>query len=176
MKYTTTIFLLGAALCACNTQQQSQTQRQVTDAYLVTAVSATLATIDADAMSAVHVSASHGVVTLRGESRSLKESAQYLAGAKSIGGVKSVVDDLRVNPHLRGVGQSAGDAALTVEVSAAIAAQAGINVFHVSPSVKDGVVTLTGTVPNRLIEQTVGKTVASVSGVKRVVNRLRLSS
>lgn len=64
------------------------------------------------------------------------------------------------------------DTQLKVRVAAAIAAQAGVNVFHVSTDVKDGVVTLRGKVPNASIEQTIVKTAAGVSGVKRVVNRL----
>jgi len=68
------------------------------------------------------------------------------------------------------------DATLKVRVSAAIAEQTGANAFRISPDVHDGVVTLNGTVPNSLIQATVLKTVTGLSGVKRVVNRLRVQS
>ena len=64
------------------------------------------------------------------------------------------------------------DAQLKVRVTAAIAAQTGVNVFHITTDVKDGVVTLTGTVPTKPIEQTVVKAAAGVAGVTRVVDRL----
>ena|SRR5581483_1219100 len=64
------------------------------------------------------------------------------------------------------------DAQLKVRVTAAIAAQTGVNVFHVTTDVKDGVVTLTGSVPSKPIEQTVVNAATGVGGVKRVVDRL----
>jgi osmotically-inducible protein OsmY len=68
------------------------------------------------------------------------------------------------------------DAQLKVRVEAAIAGQAGVNVFHVSSDVRQGVVTLTGSVPTTAIQQTVVKAASGVSGVKRVISRLRVGS
>lgn len=68
----------------------------------------------------------------------------------------------------------AKDAALKVRVMAAMADQAGGNVFHIGTDVRAGVVTLTGTVPTSQVEQTVVRAAAGVPGVKRVDNRLRL--
>lgn len=62
--------------------------------------------------------------------------------------------------------------ALEVKVGAAIAAEAGTNVFHVTPLARNGVVTLTGSVPSETIHQTVIDTVRTVPGVKRVVDRI----
>lgn len=66
------------------------------------------------------------------------------------------------------------DTRLKVEVTAAIAAQAGVNVFHVSTGVRDGVVTLSGTVPNVPVQQSIVKAAAGVAGVKRVINRMHV--
>ena len=68
----------------------------------------------------------------------------------------------------------AKDAALKVRVTAAVAAQAGANVFRVGTDVRAGVVTLSGTVPDNQVEQTVVRAATGVPGVKRVDNRLRL--
>lgn len=164
-----------AGLCACsNLQQQKSQARAVTDAYLTTAVTTKLAVTNADSVRAVHVSVRNDIVTLRGQARSLKEETQYVATARSVGGVHGVVNQLAVNPHLTSLNQSASDAALTVKVAAAIAGQAGLNVFHVSPTVHNGVVTLTGTVPNRAVEKTIVQTTQHVSGVSRVINHLRV--
>lgn len=62
--------------------------------------------------------------------------------------------------------------ALDVKVSAAIAAEAGANAFHIAPAARDGVVTLTGEVPNATIHSTVIATVRAVPGVKRVVDHI----
>ena len=70
----------------------------------------------------------------------------------------------------------AKDAALKVRVTAAMAAQAGANVFRIGTDVRAGVVTLTGTVPTPQVEQTVVRAAAGVPGVKRVNNRLKIGS
>lgn len=70
------------------------------------------------------------------------------------------------------VKRNAEDAALTAQVAAAIAAQAGVNVFHVTPSAKRGVVTLTGKVPTPEIKVTILSAVRRVHGVDRIVDRI----
>jgi osmotically-inducible protein OsmY len=79
-----------------------------------------------------------------------------------------------VNGALKKV--DAKDASLKVQVTAAMAAQAGANVFHIGTDVRAGVVTLSGTVPTPQVEQTVVHAAAGVSGVKRVDNRLKIGS
>jgi hyperosmotically inducible periplasmic protein len=64
------------------------------------------------------------------------------------------------------------DAALDVRVSAAIAAQAGVNTFHVAPVAHNGVVTLTGTAPTREIDQVIVQAVRGVPGVKKVEDHI----
>ncbi len=68
------------------------------------------------------------------------------------------------------------DAALDVRVSAAIAAQAGVNTFHVAPLSHNGVVTLTGTAPSQEIDRVIVHTVRGVPGVKGVVDRISVRS
>jgi osmotically-inducible protein OsmY len=68
--------------------------------------------------------------------------------------------------------KDASNAALAVRVSAAIAAEAGVNAFQVKSSASDGVVTLTGTAPNQRIDRTILDTVRAVPGVKRIVNHI----
>lgn len=62
--------------------------------------------------------------------------------------------------------------ALEVKVSAAIASEAGVNAFHITPVARGGVVTLTGSVPNATIHRTVLQTVRGVPGVKSIVDRI----
>jgi osmotically-inducible protein OsmY len=72
--------------------------------------------------------------------------------------------------HAAGVQLS--DHALEVKVGAAIAAEAGTNIFHITPYARDGIVTLSGTVPSRAIHQTVLRTARDVPGVKGVIDRI----
>jgi osmotically-inducible protein OsmY len=78
-----------------------------------------------------------------------------------------------VNGALKNV--DAKDAALNLRVTAAMATQAGANVFHIGTDVRAGVVTLTGTVPDSDVERTVVRAATGVPGVKRVDNRLTIT-
>jgi osmotically-inducible protein OsmY len=69
-------------------------------------------------------------------------------------------------------GIALNNGALEVKVSAAIAAEAGINAFHITPKARDGVVTLTGRVPSMRIRTTVIDTVSRVPGVAHVIDQI----
>jgi osmotically-inducible protein OsmY len=147
----------------------------VKDGYLVVAVKGKLAAVDVNSSTAVGVSASDGVVTLTGEARTASERNAYVRAARSVSGVKTVVDKIAIDPHLVGLRQRTRDAALAAKVAAAIAGQAGVNVFHVTPSAHGGVVTLTGTVARASTARTIVATARGVSGVTRVVNRIAIA-
>ncbi len=180
-------FALAIALSACSSSQQHQaatSAKQVygsapavaKDTYLSAAVATKLATVDVNSATTVHASAKNGVVTLTGQARTAKERADYERTASSVAGVVSVRDRLTVNPHLRGLRQQTSDATLGIRVAAAIAAQAGMNVFHVTSSSHAGTVTLQGAVPSRSIERTIVDAVRKVSGVRAVVDHLTIHS
>ena len=144
------------------------------DAVIAVGVKANLAGVDVDSATAVDVAVSNGVVTLTGQARDARERIAYTNAARSVDGVTSVVDRLNVNPRLRGLREQTTDAALAARVAAAIAAQAGVNVFTIKTTAHDGVVTLDGSVPTPAIEKTVLDTARGVPGVRRVVAHLRL--
>lgn len=171
MKRLAVVLVVTIALTGCNARQQGAAQ----DQGLAAAVSAKLATVDVNAATAVHVSVQNGVATLSGQAQSIGEQQRYDAAARSVSGITSVDDRLTVNPHLQGIRQKTRDAALAVRVSSAIAAQAGVNVFHVTPSVRRGVVTLRGSVPRDSVRKTIVSTVQKIPGVTSVVDDLRLS-
>ncbi|HTU69834.1 MAG TPA: BON domain-containing protein [Candidatus Baltobacteraceae bacterium] len=171
------------ALTGCSAQQQQQAQasaqratqstvQHAKEGYLVAAVTAKLVAVDVDASTEVHVSDADGTIALSGSARTQAERDRYVSAAKSVGGVVAVRDDLSVNPRLQGVREDTLDAALDVRVSAAIAGQAGANAFHIAPSARNGVVTLTGTVPSRDVDQVIVQTVRHVEGVRRVIDRI----
>lgn len=171
-----TALCCAAVLAACNAQQQKQAQSTVNSAALAGAVHAKLATIDADSLTAVKVETNGGVVTLTGQARSAQERAAYDSAAATVNGVTHVVDRLAVNPDVRGPRESLDDAALAAKVTANITAQAGINAARIKPSVRDGVVTLSGTVSSVALKSTVLQTARKTSGVKSVVDRIEVKS
>ena len=69
-------------------------------------------------------------------------------------------------------GVQLSNGALEVKVGAAIASEAGTNVFHITPVARHGVVTLTGTAPSQAIHETVLRTVRAVPGVSAVIDRI----
>ena len=176
---------LALALAGCTAQQQRSTQDSAQqlassapdaakNAYLTAAVSAKLASVDVDSTTTVQVSAAGGVVTLKGKARSAASRDAYDRAAKSVDGVTSVRDTISIDPHLRGLRAQTGDAGVTAAVMAAITAQAGVNVFHVTATAHDGTVTLRGSVPTAAIESTVLDAARNASGVRRVVNELKI--
>ena len=166
----------AALLSACNAQQQKQAQDSVNSAALAGAVHAKLATIDADSLTAVKVETNGGTVTLSGEVRSAQERAAYDSATGTVNGVTHVVDRLTINPAVRGPRESLGDAALAAKVTANITAQAGINAARIKPSVRDGIVTLSGTVQSAALKATVLQTARKTSGVKSVVDQIEVKS
>ena len=169
-----TLFALAllAVFAGCTAQEQRSTSNGANDAYLTSAVSAKLASVDVDAVTRVHVSVNHGVVTLSGQAHNPAERARYVDTAKSVSGVTSVRDTLTINPRAQGLRGHASDAALTARISAAIAGQAGVNALQVKPAVSDGNVTLSGTVPSASVHQTILQTVRGLQGVKSLTDRI----
>lgn len=165
-------FLLFAALAACSGGQQRSAQDAGSDAYTTVAVKAKLAGVDVDSADTVGVAASNGTVTLTGKAHSQAERQAYIAAAQSVDGVHSVDDRLVIDPNERGIREQSGDVTLAGKVSAAIAGQAGINVFHVKVSAHDGAVSIDGTVPSASIARTIVDTARGVDGVKRVDSRI----
>lgn len=92
----------------------------------------------------------------------------------SAANVTSAIDRLGTNPHVRVIREQGKDAALAAGVSAAIAGQTGINVFHIGVWAHAGVVTLRGNVPTREIARTAVATARGVSGVRRVISHLTI--
>jgi osmotically-inducible protein OsmY len=163
---------LAVVVAGCSAQDQRSTSNTANDAYLTAAVGAKLASIDVDAVTRVHVTAAHGVVTLSGQAHNPAERARYIDGAKSVNGVTSVRDNLTINPRAQGLRGQASDAALTARISGAIAGQAGVNAFRVQPSVHEGNVTLQGTVPTQSVHETILQTVRGIPGVKTLSDRI----
>jgi len=165
---------LAIVTAACSQQQRDQQGDAVKDAYLASAVTAQLATVDVDSTTNVHVAAAGSTVTLTGKARTTTEAADYAAAARKIDGVTQVDNQLIVDTHLQGPREDATNAALAARISAAIASQAGVNAFTVKPSVRGGAVRLEGTVSSRSVQRTIDDAVRAVPGVTSVHDALTI--
>ena len=185
-KRVVALALACGLLVACTAQEQQSARqtadsvasgapRSAKDALIATGVSAKLAAIDVDAAMSVHTSVHDGRVTLSGEARNRQERVNYERAARSTDGVTGVVDHLRINPRLRGAREDVADAVLQTKVAGAIAAQTGMNVFHVKTAAHNGVVTLTGSVASRALKETMLAAVKKVNGVTRTIDKLRVT-
>lgn len=172
------IVLLAA--CSAGSQKQAQDAASAApaaaqDALLAASVKTKLGTIDVDSATAVNVAVDRGSVVLTGEARSDSQRKLYDDAARSVNGVTSLRDDLKINPALRGARESLGDATLATKVMGAIAAQTGVNVVHVKASAKDGTVTLEGTADSATKKSLILDTARNVSGVKQIIDRITLN-
>jgi hypothetical protein len=116
------------------------------------------------------VEVSDGVVTLNGEVPSL--SHKRLAGVLAwwVPGCRDVINGLEEVPP-----EQDNDDELTDAVRLALEKDPLINAGKISVSTKDWIVTLTGLVPNRTMEQMAERDAWCVLGVREVINQLQVN-
>jgi osmotically-inducible protein OsmY len=144
------------------------------DALILAALKARLTAQYPDSATAVGVSVSDRVVTLRGSVRDAKTRQRMVQDAEMTVHVNRVVNQLRIDPHQRRIAEQVGDVALAARVQTAVAAQVGIQ--HVTVRVERGVATLSGTVPDAKTKRTVLTTARGTSGIRNVVDRIRVGA
>jgi osmotically-inducible protein OsmY len=144
------------------------------DTLILSAVKARLTTEYPDSATSVGVSAENGVVTLRGTVRDPATRRHMVEDAERITYVQNVVDRLRVDPRAPRFRDQVGDVALADRVQGAIAAQLGFQ--HVTVRVGHGIATLTGTAPDAKTKRTMLATARGTSGIRNVVDRIRVGA
>lgn len=116
----------------------------------------------------IDVSTKEGIVTLTGTSSSLYAKEKAVRQAKSVKGVRAVVDQIKMTPANRKDSEISGD------VSTALLLDPATDSFEVKATTSDGIVTLQGTVQS-WAEKNLAEVVAKgVKGVKGVKNDIRL--
>ncbi|HEX3466930.1 MAG TPA: BON domain-containing protein [Candidatus Elarobacter sp.] len=173
------MLLAALALGACTSQQKVPEpfgtlppSSVFKDALILSAVKATLTADDPDSTTTLGVAVHSGVVTLRGTVRDAATRTKLVQSARNVTGVKSVVDDLTLNPHQPRINQQVGDVALEARIEAAITAQVGLQ--HVTVTVAHGVATLAGNVADAKTQATIVATTRGTSGVRNVVDHIRV--
>jgi hyperosmotically inducible protein len=134
----------------------------------------------------IDVSASRGVVTLRGTVGSYSERVHAVALARSIDGVEEIRDELQVEsatarrsdsgPAAGTIGQKIDDAWITTKVQSKFFLHDDIKARDIDVETKNGVVTLSGSVASAAAKETAGYLVKETEGVRELVDNLRVAT
>ncbi len=112
----------------------------------------------------IDVKTTDGIVTLDGSVDNLLAKERAANIAETVRGTRSVINEIKVTPPF-----SSTDAAVAADVENALLADPATDAYEVTPTVTDGVVTLTGNVDSwqeKQLAGTVAKEVEGVTGLK----------
>lgn len=125
------------------------------------------------------VSASDGVVTLRGNAASQAKKDLTTEYVKDIEGVKDVRNEMTVSDastKKETMGEKIDDASITAQVKMTLLSHRSTSAVHTKVTTKNGVVTLSGGAENAAEIDLVTKLVSDVNGVKSVVNNMTIKA
>lgn len=122
----------------------------------------------------INVEVNRGVVQLAGFVDSAQEKDEATRVAKSVNGVQSVRNDLKVQPTNRTAGEVVDDAMITGKVKAALIGDSRTKAYQINVETKEGVVELGGFVDSASAKTAATEVARGISGVKQVRNDLEL--
>lgn len=171
----------GASEAAGNTAPApapaNASHQSATDALITTQVKSELANTKDISNARIAVRTEDGVVSLSGTLANKLEVQKAEAAAKSVKGVKKVdVSDLEVNAntpasdaaHSSSAGEAVTDAWISTKVKAELATTKDVASMDISVTTVDGVVTLTGVLPNAQEVEKARTVAQNIQGVKQV--------
>jgi hyperosmotically inducible periplasmic protein len=185
-------------------QAKRDTTTMVNDAWITTEIYAKYFADPAIKGRNIHVDTVSGVVTLHGTVESSAERNQAMAKAKTIEGVKQVIDKLSLaqaekplpsEPHTKPtspssvnaedvkahartaadrVGKEISDTWITSKVQAMYFLDKDVKGMQIDVTTKGGIVTLTGTVATEATRQKAVADARSIEGVSQVIDKLTI--
>lgn len=154
--------------------QPGSTMQMASDAWITSAIKMRLmANGDTPALD-INVDTQNGAVTLFGIVPSQVSKAAAEAEAKKVDGVRTVRNDLQVVAESAQEKVEVKDEELTVKVNDAIDKRDALEKADIDVEVKNGVVRLTGTVPNQTLRLVAATTARSIKGVRSVHDELKI--
>jgi len=147
---------------------------QIDDALITAKVKAKLIEDPVTKARKIDVDTVNGIVTLTGVVESEKEIERAIEIAKSVPGVKKVVNNLRVGK--RGFKNYLSDKEITAKIKAKLIADPELKALSIDVDTVNGVVTLTGVVENERQKERAVRHAKSVEGVRAVVVNLQVMS
>ena len=149
--------------------QAAQTAQPMDDTRISDAVSSDLLyhwSIDANR---IDVSVSEGVVTLKGEVRTLIAKRRAIDIAQSIRGVRSVVDRMTVRPTDR------ADRQIIADIRTNLRSNPATESYEVAIDARNGQITLSGSVSSMTEKWLAEDVAAGVDGVRSITNDIRVT-
>ena len=122
----------------------------------------------------INVDTDNGVVTLFGVVDSQKAKDAATTETRKVDGVKSVMNDLQIVAPGKQAAVAENDDAIKDAVSKRIDGNSQLSDAHITIEVKNGIVRLTGTVPNQTLRLVAATTARSISGVRSVHDELKI--
>jgi osmotically-inducible protein OsmY len=175
------VALFGSLYYLYRSGQLPYVQEAVEDAAVVGSVKAAYALNRDLAERAIRVESRSGNVILRGTVGTESEKSQARSIAESVEGVRSVENLLETDPGLtsqsqssRSLGEAIDDAALLAKVRTALRLDKQTRPLSLEVSARGGTVVLAGRVPSEDLRKRALERVASVSGVEKVDDQMRL--
>lgn len=147
---------------------------QVDDAIITAKVKAKLIEDPITKARKIDVDTVNGVVTLTGLVESEKEINRAIEIARSVPGVKKVVNNLRVGK--RSIGRYLDDKEITARIKAKFIADPELKALSIDVDTLNGVVTLTGVVERESQRERAVRLAKSVEGVKQVIVNIQVKS
>jgi osmotically-inducible protein OsmY len=148
--------------------QAASAKMEITDNGITTAVEDGLARAKGLLPNDVDVSTSQGVVTLSGSVENLPDKERVIKTAKSVRGVRGVIDQLTVYALAR------PDDEIRADIQAALHQDPATEAFQTTAAVHDAVATLTGSVGSYAEQQLATQIASGVKGVKAVHNQISI--
>jgi len=122
----------------------------------------------------INVEVNRGVVQLAGFVDSAQEKDEASRVAKSVNGVHSVRNDLKIQASPRTAGEVVDDAMITGKVKAALIGDSRTKAYQINVETKEGIVELGGFVDSAQAKSAATDVARTVTGVKQVRNDLEL--
>ena len=142
--------------------QAATTEKEITDSGITTAVEGGLKLDKGVFPNDVDVSTSQGIVTLSGSVNNLLAKERAVMAAKSIRGVREVIDKITVTPVSR------SDEDIRKDIQTALQQDPATESYQTTVSVQDAVATLTGSVGTYAEKQLATRIAKGVKGIKEV--------
>ena len=149
--------------------QAATTEKEITDSGITTAVEGGLKLDKGVFPNDVDVSTSQGIVTLSGSVDNLLAKERAVMAAKSIRGVREVIDKITVTPVSR------SDEDIRKDIQTALQQDPATESYQTTVSVQGAVATLTGSVGSYAEKQLATRIVKGIKGIKEVRNDVTIN-
>ena len=168
------VLAMGTMAACTPTRVTKSAGEQVDDSAVTAKVKTALARDPSTSAYRIDVETFRGDVQLNGfvDDAAMKSSAARVA--KSVEGVKSVSNNLKIGAGERSAGDVVDDTVITAKVKTALAADPVVAAHQVNVATREGVVQLAGFVDSSDQKSKASELTRRVAGVKQVDNQLEV--